>query len=116
MTIMSALKMAALTEISKIKEKLSCPHSPSLLTVIENARRDWQQAVKEMDHIDGDMAEYVIFKINASERRYMALLEQARREGIASWPSLAEVFQTNEFCTENGTGEIEIENESVCTG
>ncbi len=114
MTIMSNLKTAALTEISKIKEKLSCSHGPPLLVVIEKARLDWQQAVKEMDHIDGDMAEYVIFKINASERRYMALLEQARREGIASWPSLAEVFHENEFCTENGTGEIE--NESVCTG
>jgi len=106
MKIMSTLKTKTLTEMSRIKEILDGPPVPSLVTAVENARRDWQQAVREMNHTDGDMAEHIIYKINAAERRYIALLEQAKKEGITAWPSAAGIFLVNEFCPE-GSSEVE---------
>lgn len=114
MKIMSTLKTITLAEMSRIKEMLDGPPAPTLVTAIEGARRDWQQALREMDHIDGELAEYVIFKINAAERRYVALLEQAKREGITAWPNVSECFPANEICAGSGAGEVE--NTPICTG
>ncbi|MGI6492355.1 MAG: DUF2508 family protein [Pelotomaculum sp.] len=57
----------------------------SLDTALQNARAEWQQALKEMDYIDDDLVDYVIFKINAAEKRYVALLEQAKKEQFVAW-------------------------------
>lgn len=113
MKIMSTLKTKTLTEMSRLKEILDGPPAPTLVTAVENARQDWQQAIREMNHSDGDMAEHVIFKINATERRYIALLEQAKKEGVTAWPNVAGFFPVNEFCPENGG---EAENTPFCTG
>lgn len=100
--------------MSRIKEMLDGPPVPSLVTAIEGARRDWQQALGEMDHIDDELAEYIIFKINAAERRYVALLEQARKEGVTAWTTVTECFPVNEICT--GESPVEIENAPIYTG
>ncbi|MCL6634854.1 MAG: YaaL family protein [Peptococcaceae bacterium] len=94
MKIVSALK-ASLTGISRLKEMLSGPPAPSLVTAVEQARRDWQHALREMDYIDGELTEYIIFKINAAERRYMALLEKAKKEGVTAWPAAPFNFPAN---------------------
>lgn len=77
------------SEIARFKELIEKPAYPALVTSIKNAERDWKQALTELNHIDNDLAEYVIFKINAAERRYMALLEQAKKEGVAAWSGSA---------------------------
>jgi len=112
MKIMSTLKTLTLGEISRIKEVLEGPSPHSLVTAVEYARRDWQQALKEMDHIDRDLDEYVIFKINAAERRYIALLEQARKEGVKAWPALVDYHCENMICPGSGKAE----NAPICTG
>jgi len=112
MKMVSTLKTLYLEEITRLKEALEGPAPPSLVIAVEHARRDWQAAIKEMDHIDRDLDEYVIFKVNAAERRYMALLEQARREGVRAWPTLAEYSCEN--MTVNDVGHAE--NAPICTG
>lgn len=62
----------------------------NLVEITEAARQAWHQARREMDFINGDMTDHVIFKINATERRYMALLQQARNEGVKAWTQSAE--------------------------
>jgi len=111
--IISTLKTVALMEMSRLKDALNGPPAPTLAHTVENARRDWQQAIREMDQIDGELTEYVIFKVNAAERRYMALLEQAKREGVTAWPPPAVAFTVSEFCTGNCAGEME--NTPVCS-
>lgn len=93
MKIISALKAVAVAEMAWKKERAEVsPAAPSLLAAIENARRDWQQALREMDQVDSELAEYVIYKINAAERRFMALLEQAKKEGVTAWPNATDFF------------------------
>jgi hypothetical protein len=55
---------------------------------LQKARAEWQQALKEMNYIDNDLVDYVIFKINAAEKRYAALLEQAKKERCVAWRQL----------------------------
>ncbi len=112
MKVVSTLKTLYLEEMAKIKEALEGPAPPFLVTAVEHARRDWQEALKEMDHIDRDLDEYVIFKINAAERRYVALLEEARREGVRAWPALAEYSCEDVVITAAGKAE----NTPICTG
>lgn len=105
MNIISTLKSINLVESLGIKELLVNQSGPTLLTSIEKARKEWQHAVKEMNHIDIDMAEYIIFKINAAERRFMALLEQAKKEGITAWPDMTGAcFPENNY-SDNGSAE-----------
>lgn len=63
----------------------------NLVEVTEEARLAWHQAQRELDFINGDMTDHVIFKINAAERRYVALLLQARSEAVMAWTPKAEV-------------------------
>lgn len=106
MNLMSILKTIPITEMSRIKEILVEKTSTLQLdTAVQNAREEWRQAIKEMDYIDGDLAEYAIFKINAAERRYIALLNQARKEGITAWPDTA-FSSVQEICEEICSTEI----------
>ncbi|MCS5696489.1 DUF2508 family protein [Desulfofundulus thermocisternus] len=60
--------------------------TPTLVDIIDQARREWQEALKEFHLVDNEMVDYAIFKINTAERRFMALLNQARRSGVTAWP------------------------------
>jgi len=87
MNIMPVIKLLK-TEMAKLRKKQAdelCP--PTLLSATERARREWLQALRELDHIDSDLSDYVIFKINAAERHYMTLLKQAKQEGVIAWPA-----------------------------
>lgn len=114
MNIMSTIKSLTikslnLSEISRIKEMAEGTPVPGLVKAVEDARREWQLALKEINYIDSDLDEYVIFKINSAERRYMALLEQARKEGMHAWPELSEFSAEDEI-------HAGAKNEPVCTG
>lgn len=59
---------------------------PTMVDIIDQARREWQEAQREFNLVDSELIDYVIFKINTAERRLIALLCQARRHGITAWP------------------------------
>lgn len=113
MSMLSTIKSLTLSEISRIREIVEGPPIPDLVKAVECARRDWVLALKEIDYIDSDLDEYVIFKINSAERRYMALLEQARKEGTSAWPELSDfTFENDEIVA----GSNSSKNEPLCTG
>ena len=91
MKILTTLKTIIVTELCKIKDLLDQTTVFSLPNAVENARQEWQLALKEMNYTDSDLSEYVIYKINA-ERRYIALPELARKEGSQPGP------QSLEYC------------------
>lgn len=113
MNIISTIKSLTLSEIFRTREMVESPPTSDLVDAVECARRDWQLALKEIDHIDSDLDEYIVFRINAAERRYMALLEQARKEGLNAWPPLPGfTFENDEVqAASNGS-----KNEPLCTG
>lgn len=62
------------------------PKQMSLLEMIDEARLAWQNTFQEYSLGDREVVEYLIFKINAAEKRYMVLLKQARAQGLKAWP------------------------------
>ncbi|WP_031516713.1 DUF2508 family protein [Desulfofalx alkaliphila] len=58
---------------------------PELFAMIEQAHLDWQHAMQQLDLCDKDMLDYVIHQLQARERRYIALMMQARQEGLVAW-------------------------------
>jgi len=107
MKFMSILKTIPILELPRIKVLTEKTSTLQLDVAVQNAGQEWRQALKEMDYIDGDLAEYVIFKVNAAERRYIALLEQARREGITAWPD-TDFSSVQEMC--EGIYSTEVKN------
>lgn len=63
-------------------------HRSSLVENVDLARRQWQQSMRDLDFASGDIIDFIVFNINACERRYMALLMQARAEKVTAWPEL----------------------------
>ncbi|MDD4169709.1 MAG: DUF2508 family protein [Desulfotomaculaceae bacterium] len=63
------------------------PKPHNLVSTIDSARQDWQQALREFDQVENECIDYVIHKIISSERYYMFLLKQARQEGSKAWPA-----------------------------
>ncbi|HEY8416433.1 MAG TPA: YaaL family protein [Limnochordales bacterium] len=50
---------------------------------VETARREWQAARNLLDNVtDPRLIDYAIFAAGAAEKRYMYLLDEARRQGL----------------------------------
>lgn len=110
---LNALKAIIVTELCRIKDLLDKTAEFSLLNAVEWARQEWQQALKEMNYTDGDLSEYVIYKINAAERRYIALLVQARKEGVTAWPPIPACLPVQEDRPGDETGSVK--STSLCS-
>ena len=71
-------------------EKFICPKQQkidSLLEEAEAARQEWHVALQQINQITcTDMLDHIIYKISSTERRFVAILKQAREEGLTSWP------------------------------
>ena len=63
------------------------PKRMNLLEMVDEARLAWQSAFREFRLGDREVVEYLIYKINAAEKRYMVLLKQARTQGVKAWPA-----------------------------
>ena len=70
---------------------------PELLQMINEAKADWEIAVQHFNLCDKDMIDFAIHEYQAKERRFMALLQQAKREGLTTppIPSMQEASYTH---------------------
>ena len=61
---------------------------PSLLQIIEQAKQDWLGAHEQFRTapVDHDLVDYSIYMIQATEKRYVYLLRQARLAGAKCSP------------------------------
>lgn len=65
-----------------------CNKKPGLVETVDEARKTWKLALEEFNFISGnDLIDFAIHNIKAAERRYMALLKQARQQGVTAWPA-----------------------------
>ncbi len=54
-----------------------------LLQSVRDAKTEWQCALNYFQQVsEPELIDYAIYKIEASRRRYMYLLNQARRNGV----------------------------------
>ena len=78
--------------MEKVRHWLSCrllvdfPGQPGLLTLIENSYKEWQTAKNQYNFIEPQLIDYMIYRLNAAEKHYTALLAQARAQGLTAWP------------------------------
>ena len=74
----------------KLRGKLIYPRQQKtdpLLEEAEAARREWQIALQQINQITSTtMLDHIIYKINSTERKLVALLKQAKEEGVSAWP------------------------------
>lgn len=55
-------------------------------------------AEAQFNYVEPGMIDYMVFRINAAERHYMALLSLARDQGVKAWPdNLAEAARNPEL-------------------
>ncbi|ACV64652.1 hypothetical protein Dtox_3959 [Desulfofarcimen acetoxidans DSM 771] len=78
-----------------------------LLKEAEEARREWQLALQQINQATcHNMLDHIIYKISSAERKFVALLKQAREEGLTSWPGeLQEIYTQPEALPETGIQE-----------
>lgn len=57
-----------------------------LLIAIEEALSTWREAWNQFNYADREMIDYIIFKLNAAEKHYAALVRCARRLNLTAWP------------------------------
>lgn len=80
------MNIPLIADFHSLKEKVfKKPPDITLKASVDAARLEWQQSLRELDLVDRDMVDYVIYKINAAERRYMHLLDQLKKENTAAW-------------------------------
>lgn len=56
-----------------------------LVEAAEDAKRTWKQALNQLNFVDRGFVDYAVHNINAAERRYVALVLQAKKEGLTAW-------------------------------
>ncbi len=59
----------------------------SILDSVDEARMYWQAALKEFTLAEKDFIDYSSYKIIASQKKYIYLLQQAQSLGTTSWPA-----------------------------
>jgi len=62
------------------------PAQPDLLTAIQNSLTEWNLSKKQFNFIDPELIDYMVYRLNAAERHYAALLAQAKNQGLKAWP------------------------------
>lgn len=61
---------------------------PGLPETVNEAKKAWKQALHDLNFVDSSLIDYAVHHINATERRYMALLDQAKKERVTAWPAI----------------------------
>lgn len=59
----------------------------NILESVDESLRSWQAALKEFDLAEKEIIDYSSYKIIASQKRYIYLLQQAQNLGVTSWPA-----------------------------
>ncbi|MCL6611434.1 MAG: DUF2508 family protein [Peptococcaceae bacterium] len=74
-----------------------------LAEAVMESLRDWKLAKEQFNYADPGLIDYMVYRINAAERRFMALLSLAKAQGVKAWPdNLAEPVKTVNWGSETG--------------
>lgn len=62
-----------------------------MFKVIEEARKEWEDAHNLFEHVeDPDLVDYVIYTMQAAEKKYVYLYKQAKCYGILEFKTTAD--------------------------
>lgn len=61
------------------------PQQMPLVQMVQDAKEDWIYAKRYFDMVDDvDLIDYAVYRIAATERKYMYLLKDAKQEGATA--------------------------------
>lgn len=68
-----------------------------LLGAVHAARQEWYAAQSYFENVsDPELVDYAIYKIEAAKRKYMYLLKEARKEGLANHCVIQEINRSGQ--------------------
>ncbi len=59
---------------------------PDLAEAVRESLREWKLAKAQFNYVETGLIDYMVFRLNAAERHYMALLYLAKTNGVKAWP------------------------------
>ncbi len=73
------------------------PDHQYLAEAVQESLREWKLATAQFNFVEPGLIDYMVYRLNASERHYMALLSLAKTNGVKAWPdNLAEPVKNPE--------------------
>lgn len=80
MAVLAFLNKLSRKLLGTVEQNISLSSLPVHDLLVERARQELQAARSLFDNVsERDLIDYAIFKLNAAERRYIFLLQEARR-------------------------------------
>ncbi|MBO8129656.1 MAG: DUF2508 family protein [Peptococcaceae bacterium] len=73
------------SKINGLRASNGSRQSSILADEVTRACREWQDAQRLLDFVDPELADYVIYRINAAQSRYEALIIQAKKHNETAW-------------------------------
>lgn len=71
----------------QLTDHLELKEMPGLLEMVEQARREWQDAQSYYNAVsDTDLVDHAVYLMQAAEKKYNYLLKQARLQGVVYDP------------------------------
>lgn len=61
------------------------PSTADLLSDVHRARQAWRDALQMLDFVAPEFLDCAVYHLSATERRFVALLQEARRNGVTAW-------------------------------
>lgn len=73
---------------------------PDLAEAVRESLTEWKLAMAQFNFVETGLIDYMVYRLNATERHYMALLYLAKINGVKAWPeNLVEPVKTLELET-----------------
>ena len=89
MGILKKMRIWLLPKVSHLFPGFSQPPNYSdLASAVQESLQDWHLAKEQFNHVDPGLIDYMVYRLNAAERHYMALLSLAKNQGVKAWPDL----------------------------
>lgn len=57
-----------------------------LISSINKSLYEWKNAQDQFNHASPGLIDYMVYRLNATERHYIALLSIAKEKGVKAWP------------------------------
>lgn len=99
---MEALRKLWNRILSRISPHYSCSPGQQdhadIVDAVHKSLKEWQLAKDQFNYIEPALVDYMVYRLNAAERHFLALLSLARTQGVKTWPDdLAEPVKKLEF-------------------
>lgn len=62
------------------------PDHADITDAVHKSLKEWQLAKDQFNYVEQELIDYMVYRINAAERHFLAVLSLARTQGVKAWP------------------------------